>query len=463
MNAQSQSENAIVAALAASLALWGLHPRAKRLAVAFSGGLDSTVLLHALSQLEKLSNPVCKIEAIHVEHSLHPDSALWAAHCIEFANQLGVRATHLTVKVTNAGSGIEDAARHARYQAIAAHTGPDVLLLTAHHQADQAETVLMKLLSGAGPRGGCGMQALSERPEFLLARPLLGITKAQIVAYAKQHGLRWIEDPSNQSPQFRRNRIRQLMPELRAIYPDAELTLSKHAELASFDRDLLERQAKQALARCQSLNPAVLRLASLHAETSMLQPWILRAWLTALGVHSPALVNASIALANASAEYGEVKTRNKSALADRPNAHDTVRRFDNCLYYSLHHEVKTALAHIAPTRWHAHTPLQLGNLGTLQFDESSAAVWESQWLVSQRQGGERIQLAARQRHGKPHRHALKDILQQLRIPPWQRNHLIVMLFPDNREVACVVGVCVSARFQDWLSKHSTRLVHNNCS
>lgn len=456
MSPPSLPENTIIASLTASIARWCAHPRAKKLAVAFSGGLDSTVLLHALTQLEKFT-----IEAIHVEHGLHPDSTSWAAHCIQFASQLGVHATHLTVKVKNEGNGLEDAARRARYRAIAAHTGPDVLLLTAHHQADQAETVLMKLLSGAGPRGISGMQALSERREFLLARPLLGIAKARIFAYAKQHGLRWIEDPSNQSPQFRRNRIRQLMPELRAIYPDAELTLSKHAEQAGNDRALLERQARQALARCQSLDAAVLRLTPLAAETLTLQPWILRAWLVALGIHTPALVYASLALAHASAEYGEVKTRRKSTIAGNPIANDIVRRFDGCLYYEQQTEAETALERMVPTRWHAYSPLKLGNLGTLQFDVTSSAVCESIWLVTQRQGGERIQLPARQQHGKPHRHALKDILQQLRVPPWQRNHLIVMLFPDTNEVACVVGICASARFQDWLNKHATRLVHNN--
>ena len=457
MSKKSAPENAILAALAASLARWRIHPRAKTVAVAYSGGLDSTVLLHALARLEK-----CGIEAIHVEHGLHPDSALWAAHCVDFAKQLGVPATHLKVKVKNDGNGIEDAARRARYQAIAKHTGPDVLLLTAHHQSDQAETVLMKLLSGAGPRGGSGMQALSERREFLLARPLLGIAKAQLEAYAQQYRLNWIEDPSNQSQQFRRNQIRQLMPEITAIYPDAQLTLSKYAELAASDRSLLESQARQALARCQSLDPAVLRLACLHAEPAALQPWVMRAWLAEMGVHSPALVNASMALANDEAEFGEVKIRTKKDLiSTRTFANDCVRRYDNCLYYSLEDDSEIAAERIVPMRWFAHSPLSLGNLGTLRFDSCAAAISESVWLVSQRQGGERIQLPARQQHGKAHRHALKDIFQQFRVPPWQRNHLIILMFPDTEEVACVLGVCASARFQDWLIKHSTRLVHNN--
>ena len=460
---QSQAEHAIFATLAAFMARWRAHPRAKKIAVGFSGGLDSTVLLHALAQLEQRgtaagTTETSPIKAIHVEHGLHPDSTKWATHCVKFATQLGVRATHLSVKVKSAGHGLEAAARRARYQAIAAHTGPDVLLLTAHHQADQAETVLMKILGGAGPRGAVAMQAFSERAEFLLARPFLGIAKAQIIAYAKLHDLRWIEDPSNYSPQFRRNQIRQLMPELTAIYPDAAITLSTYAELARCDRDLLEQQAQQALARCLSLDPAVLRLDCLHAEMPALQPWILRAWLSAHCVHSAALARASLALANATGGFGEVKT-SKEYLVDGKamEAHDYVRRFDDCLYYAD----ETAVVRIAPTRWHAHTPLPVGRLGTLQFDVSSAAVSESIWLVSQRQGGERIQLPARLQRGKPHRHALKDILQQQRVPPWRRNQLILLSFADTGELACVLGICASARFQDWLKMHSTRLVHNN--
>ena len=455
---QSEAEHAIIAALTASMARWRAHPRAKKIAVGFSGGLDSTVLLHALAQHEQRGTAAGAIEAIHVEHGLHPDCTQWAAHCIEFAKQLGVCATHLSVKVKSEGHGLEAAARRARYQAIAAHTGPDVLLLTAHHQADQAETVLMKILGGAGPRGAVAMQALSERSEFLLARPFLGIAKAQIIAYAKLHDLRWIEDPSNRSPQFRRNQIRQLMPELTAIYPNAAQTLSAYAELARCDRDLLEQQAQQALARCLSLDPAVLRLDYLRTEMPALQPWILRAWLSAHGVHSPALARASLELANATGGFAEVKTRKEYLVEGKVvEAHDYVRRFDDCLYYAA----ETAMVRIALTRWHAHTPLPLGHLGTLQFDESSAAVSESIWLVSQRQGGERIQLPARLQRGKPHRHMLKDILQQQRVPPWQRNHLILLSFADTGELACVLGICSSGRFQDWLKMHSTRLVHNN--
>ena len=446
-----------MAALATSLARWLTHPRAKRIAVGYSGGLDSTVLLHALVALAR-NIEARAIEAIHVEHGLHPDSALWAAHCLKFASQFGIRATHLIVEVKNLGNGIEDSARRSRYRAITEHTGPDVLLLTAHHQADQAETVMMKLLSGSGPRGAAGMQALSERPDFLLGRPFLGIAKAQIVDYARRHGLRWIEDPSNQSVRFRRNHIRQLMPELSAIYPDAELTLSKFAEQAAADRRLLEWQARLALARCQSLDCAVLRLAPLHAEPALLQPWIVRAWLAAFGVYSPALVSASLALADAVGEYGEVKTKNVCVLDGRSvKGHDYVRRFNGCLYYAA----ETAAERFTTIRWCAHAPLLLGSLGSLQFDETPSAVAMSTWLVTQRVGGERIQLPARVHGGRPHRHALKDILQQQRVPPWKRTRLIILLFPDTFEVACVVGICASARFQEWLYKHSTRLVHNN--
>ena len=175
-------------------------------------------------------------------------------------------------------------------------------------------------------------------------------------------------------------------------------------------------------------------------------------------MHRPALVRASFALANAASEFGEVKTSKENVVdGGRTEGDNCVRRFDNCLHYGA----ETAAASIAATPWHAHTPLALGNLGTLQFDVLSPAIAESTWIVRQRQGGERIQFPGRQQDGRPYRHALKDILQQLRVPPWHRNNLIILLFPDTHELACVVGICASARFQDWLDRHATRLVHNN--
>jgi tRNA(Ile)-lysidine synthase len=430
----------------AYLEKWRTHPRAERLVVAFSGGLDSTVMLHWLVTQVQLT----RLEVVYVDHDLHADSARWGEQCRAFAASLGLQISILRVHIHPQGEGVEAAARRARYQAIAQHFGPNTLLLTAHHQNDQAETVLMKMLSGAGTRGAIGMLVLSVRKEFLLGRPLLDASKAALTDYAQRHQLDWIEDPSNQSSPFRRNQLRALMPQLRAIFPDALSALSLCAEQAQLDRTVLEQQANVALARCLGLDAKVLLLAPLWQEPSGLHAWIVRAWLASLGVHHAVLWRSALNLLAVESAQGEVRVANTSD-ASRPIFY--VRRFRAALYFSDVPETDLLLARTLS--WQASAALRLpGALGTLRFEEASIAVNASQWLVRQRQGGERIQLP-----GRSHSHALKDVLQQANIPPWQRKYLILLFFSDTDELAWVSGVCASARFLDWLNRHRARLMY----
>jgi tRNA(Ile)-lysidine synthase len=438
------------------LTQWCRQPRANRLAVAYSGGLDSSVLVHALAQLNL---PRDVIEFIHIDHGLNSASAEWAEHCRKVATALGFAISVLKVQVQIQGTGIEDAARRARYRAIAEHIGPNALLLTAHHQADQAETVLIKILSGAGPRGAVGMAALSVRRDFLLGRPLLNITKSQIRAYAERHNISWVDDPSNLSPQFQRNRIRQLLPELCSIHPDALNNVSAFAEQAQRDRTLLEAQAARGLARCVTLDARVLAIGALNSERTELQPWIVRAWLDGLNVHSPELEKATLKLARGTSATGEAHVRSKKFNPSATSESYFVRRFNACLYFEKLADVPEAFA---PLTWCAHTPINLPGFGTLHFDALTEDVARSIWQVSLRCSGERIQLPGRLGStGLPHQTAIKDILQQHRIPPWQRRRRILLAYPDTGEIACVVGICISARFHAWLVQHATRLVHNN--
>ncbi len=458
------------------LSLWCALARVNRVAIAYSGGLDSSVLVHAFAKLTSLpcrligeTSARHDIELIHVDHGLNAASSEWADHCRQFATALGFDITVLKVQVHLCGTGLEDAARRARYRAIAEHTGPDVLLLTAHHQLDQAETVLMKILSGAGPRGAVAMNALSVRRDFLLGRPLLTIAKSQICAYAERHRLSWVVDPSNTEAQFQRNRLRRLLPDLSALYPDAVKNLGKFAAQSRLDRALLEAQAARGLARCLTLDARVLAISPLHLEQTALRPWILRAWLARFDVHSPELEKATLALAHGTNPAVQA-TRQTTAVGearvvvkktDHSGAQDTffVRRFNDCLYFEKQKEVP---APFAPCTWHAHTPLNLPGFGSLSFERLSDEVASSVWLVHQRRGGERMQLPGRLgNNGRAHSTAIKDILQQQRIPPWQRKRLILLAYSDTGEIACVVGICTSARFSAWLLLHTTRLVHNN--
>jgi tRNA(Ile)-lysidine synthase len=191
------------------------------IAVAFSGGMDSSVLLHALAQI-----PAARargLRAIHVDHGLHVDSRRWSAHCEAFAHALDVPLVVHAVSVERkTGSGLEDAARTARFGAFARLLLPGEILALAQHRDDQAETILLKLLRGAGPEGLGGMRTLRQFAHGNLWRPLLEMSRHTLIEYARQHDLRWIEDPSNADTRLRRNFLRrEILPRLSEHWPGA--------------------------------------------------------------------------------------------------------------------------------------------------------------------------------------------------------------------------------------------------
>ena len=175
------------------------RPSARRIAVALSGGIDSVTLLHQLKDRG--------VSAIHVHHGLSPNADAWAAFCRKLCKRWGVPLKVYRVKVSRAGEGLEAAARRARYEAFA-EANADCIAL-AHNLDDQAETVLMNLLRGAGPRGASGMARESRFRGKTLVRPLLDTPRAAIVAYARHHGLEWIEDESNTDEALTRNFVRR--------------------------------------------------------------------------------------------------------------------------------------------------------------------------------------------------------------------------------------------------------------
>ncbi|MDE3010220.1 MAG: tRNA lysidine(34) synthetase TilS [Pseudomonadota bacterium] len=241
-----------VSALAHALLDAGLGA-GSRLCVAYSGGLDSTALLHALCLLRPALG--FDLAAVHVDHRLHPDSASWADHCRRQTASRDVPLTVLEVRVAG-GAGIEAAARTARYAALA---GIDCdRLLFAHQRDDQAETVLLALLRGAGPAGLAAMGADAVRPGHPLGqaplRPWLGIERSALLQWAQTQGLAWIEDPSNQDLRLDRNFLRQTIgPALGRRFPGWRAALARSAQWAAESQQLLEELALQDLA---ALGPA---------------------------------------------------------------------------------------------------------------------------------------------------------------------------------------------------------------
>jgi tRNA(Ile)-lysidine synthase len=244
---------------------------------AVSGGADSTALLSVLASLRQ-SGELATLVACHVDHQLRSDSALDGAFCEGLCRQLGVPLERTAVTVP-AASGVQAAARRARYaalHAIAASVGADAIA-TGHTRSDQAETVLLRLLRGAGARGLGGIPARRGR----IVRPLLWRSRAEVVGYLTDRGLAWREDPSNASARYLRNRVRaEVVPALVALAPAVEAHLARAAELLREDDRALERIAARIAPR-GSAGVAIARV--LAAPLAIRRRVVRRLWRSAAG------------------------------------------------------------------------------------------------------------------------------------------------------------------------------------
>ncbi|RON54923.1 tRNA lysidine(34) synthetase TilS [Pseudomonas frederiksbergensis] len=210
--------------------------------IAFSGGLDSTVLLHLLAHLAKIHS-LPALSALHVHHGLQTVADAWPQHCQSVCDALGVPLQVVRVQV-QPGASLERAARDARYGAFIDATRVNDVLLTAQHRDDQAETLLFRLLRGAGVRGLSGMPCERALGQGHLLRPLLDVTRAELEAYAAEHQLSWIEDPSNEDRQFSRNYLRhQVFPVLTERWPQAHSTMARSAAHLREAQGLLDELA----------------------------------------------------------------------------------------------------------------------------------------------------------------------------------------------------------------------------
>lgn len=211
--------------------------------VAFSGGLDSSVLLYALVRLAS-QHRLPPITAIHIHHGLQPAADAWPEHCQQFCQRLGVPLQVIYVDVPEEAS-LEQAARNARYAALSACLGKGELLLTAQHRDDQAETLLFRLVRGGGVRGLAAMPAMRSLGAGRLFRPLLETERAELESYADQHQLVWVEDPTNNSSEYARNYLRhEVMPRLNRRWPQATQSMARAAQHLAEAQHLLDDLAE---------------------------------------------------------------------------------------------------------------------------------------------------------------------------------------------------------------------------
>lgn len=403
-------------------------PRADHYHLAFSGGLDSSVLLYLLVQLgERLGGT---LQAVHVHHGLQQGADNWADHCARVCAELGVPLRQVRLNLQpRAGESLEALARESRYQALSRVMGSGDVLLTAQHRDDQAETLLLQLLRGSGPAGLAAMPAQGRFGPGWLVRPLLELTRNELQAYAKRWGLDWVEDPSNLDLRFDRNFLRHsIMPLLERRWPAAVTTLARSARLSAELQELADEFAAEDLRRARGTWPGTLSIKVLREFTSPRRRSLLRHWVRSQGGKMPG--------------SRHLQRIERECLYGRPDSQPLVhwydlqvRRYRDALFLL---KSRSALDGSAVLSWSDHCPLQLpAGRGVLKLTDAeqgiSAAIWNNARVeVRFRRGGERCIPAGRQHH-----RSLKKLFQEWLVPPWLREE-IPLVYLDG-QLAAVPG------------------------
>jgi tRNA(Ile)-lysidine synthase len=413
-------------------------PPGAHLKVAYSGGHDSHVLLHALSVLRAEHH--FSLSAIHIDHALQSASADWDRHCAQSCTALAVHYVAKRVLVAGiAEEGLEAAARRARYAALAAVLAPDDILLTAHHYDDQVETVLLQLLRGTGIAGLAGMPMQAVFGPGQIVRPLLGFSRAALHAYAQEQRLAWVEDPTNQESHLRRSFLRtEILPRLAHHWPAHASMLARTARHAAEAMGLLDEVAETDLASCRvavAHSPQALSIKALLTLSSARQRNLLRYWLRRQGFLAPATAQLEEVMA-------QVQTVPRSQQARVCWRGTEVWRYRDLLVAMPAQQAPDSELDIA---WDLRAPLNLSGIGQLRMvpirgEGLSRARLSGKTLhVRLRSGGETLMLP-----GRAHHHALKKLLQAEAVPPWLRARL--PLFYADHELAAVADRWVCAPY-----------------
>lgn len=380
-----------------------------RLCVAFSGGLDSSVLLHALAHAVPAQSRY-RLRALYVDHQLQAQSGAWREHCSQACASLGVPFRSLTVAVRSApGTSLEAEARQARYAAFAAELAPQETLLTAHHADDQLETVLLALLRGSGIRGLAAMPVQQPLGPGWHARPLLEFTRAALQQWARDAALHWISDPSNEGLRFDRNYLRHLVvPRLQERWPAAALSIARSAGHAAEAEHLLEQLARSDAV--QAMAGSCLRVSQLAALDGARRRNLLRYWLRSCGAGMPSARKLAGLEHDMLAAAGD---RVPCTQWDRV----AVRRHRDLLYCTP----RQLMSPPEPRSWDWTAPLSLGELGVLHMVPGAAgglatARLPPQVLVAFRPAAE--MLLGR---GSGGQRKLKKLLQKSAVLPWWRD------------------------------------------
>jgi tRNA(Ile)-lysidine synthase len=442
-SSRNSADRALTEALSRFSAAGGAQPAPDHpVAIAFSGGLDSTVLLHAAVRVIGAQ----AIVAVYVDHRLQPFSTSWGEHCAAESAALGVRFVALQAQgKPDRGDSTEQWARGERYRLLFKAAGDlgAAALMTAHHADDQLETLLLAMARGSGLDGLTGIAESDCREGVALLRPLLTVTQSQLAREAKSLGLRWVDDPSNLDLNFARNAVRhRLMPVLREVLPDLPGQLPATIELLRQARATLQRLADDDLRAVSSGLSAsgvqILDRADLARLVLSRRHAVLRAWVRSLGCLPPPqarLQAMSDQLVDGEGAYGEV-------------GHDgwQLMRYRDAIFGVPQRELGGALVASLAFEWQGEPSVAIGGGSALEFRVAAEGL-PAAWLrrvplqIAPASSGARLRLSPRRAS-----RTMKNLWQEAGIPAWLRPRFPALWRDGRLLLAAPFGL---DRSQDW--------------
>ncbi|MCD6046549.1 MAG: tilS [Gammaproteobacteria bacterium] len=380
--------------------------------IAFSGGLDSTVLLHYFHQHYAQNN---RIRAVHIHHGLNPQADEWTLHCQKICENLNIPFEAIHVEIPrNAQKGIEAAARQARYAAFLSVMSEDEILVTAHHQNDQAETFLYHALRGSGPKGLAAMPEWKKFGPGWHWRPFLQKNRHELEIFASEYKLNWIEDDSNHNLHFDRNYLRhEILPRLQSRWPSVTENFARNAEiqaeLSEFLDSFLKDLWQQLPQEIDSLNlkphvyrngEKILPLSLLGKLAKPLQHWFLRDWIKA---------NTGMTLSKKQLKqiFSEVIEAKQDKQPQLKLACFTLRRFIHAL-------------------WLVPKTCDISHEKVLENVSKQLSLPLNTLEIRPRGGSERFHP-----QGRAHSQYLKKLFNEWKIPPWQRSQLPLVYYKEK--------------------------------
>ncbi|MGK0270431.1 MAG: tRNA(Ile)-lysidine synthase [Cocleimonas sp.] len=410
----------------------------KRILVAYSGGLDSHVLLHVLSCISK---DQLDLRAVYINHGLQEQALQWSHHCHEVCKELKIPFKSVSLDLTiPKGESLEELARNARYEVLYGELEKNEILVTAHHQNDQAETLLLQLFRGAGVSGLAAMSNVNKvdvkGDSYFHLRPLLSQSRQTLENYAKEFDLTHIEDPSNKDTMFDRNFLRQeVMPLLRQRWLGIDKAISRTASLQAETKSLLDEFAQQELPNILTsesnhfvfdknqsmlLSPIVIPELLKHSEAK--QRLLLRYWISQQGFDTPSAKK----LQHVFSDVIE-STNDKQPLLKWRGVE--LRRFQQHLYITpplSDHDVTQVIT------WRTDNELYIPSLNITLDPHLLNLASHKNITVRFRQGGESIEISKRGNI------SLKNLFQELQVPPWVRPRL--PLIYEDEKLLKIVGL-----------------------